>query len=254
MSPEHPEKPISEKQLEANRRNAKKSTGPATIEGKRRSSLNAFRHGLTGQVSVMTDEDRAAHDKFFNAYLADLNPEGAVESDLAQSAAEDAWRLKRARAIEDNIFALGHPDITDTACDHGSHPELVTALAAARTFVADPRKFQLITLYEQRLHRSMQKSLGLLRELQAERKAARHKALGEAQMLAMGNYMKGLPYDPARDFPTENGFVFSSAEINLSIERDLRVQESRYYAQCRWKKGDPYLPVPIKLIELAKAA
>ena len=53
---------ISEKQLEANRSNALLSTGPKTEAGRKRSSMNALRHGLTGQVTTMTDEDRAAHD------------------------------------------------------------------------------------------------------------------------------------------------------------------------------------------------
>jgi hypothetical protein len=42
-------------QIAANRRNAHKSTGPRTEEGKNRSRCNAFRHGLTAQVTLMTD-------------------------------------------------------------------------------------------------------------------------------------------------------------------------------------------------------
>ena len=49
---------LSEKQLEANRRNAQKSTGPKTTEGKSNSSRNNLRHGLTGQISLLPTEDR----------------------------------------------------------------------------------------------------------------------------------------------------------------------------------------------------
>ena len=59
---------ISDKQLEANRTNALLSTGP-TEEGKKRSRLNALRHGITGQVTTMTDEDRTAHDAFSKALM-----------------------------------------------------------------------------------------------------------------------------------------------------------------------------------------
>ena len=86
---------ISEKQLDANRRNAQHSTGPKTEEGKRTSSHNACRHNLTGQVTAMTDEDRIAHDAFSAAMIAYLAPEGALEIQLAQRVATDSWRLNR---------------------------------------------------------------------------------------------------------------------------------------------------------------
>src|SRR5271157_3844748 len=98
----------SEKQIDANRRNALLSTGPKTEVGRNRSRLNALRHGLTGQVTTMTDEDRAAHDQFSKAIMASLAPDGAMEIQLAQRVATDSWRLNRASAIEDNLFALGH--------------------------------------------------------------------------------------------------------------------------------------------------
>jgi hypothetical protein len=67
-------KMISDEQLAANRANALLSTGPKTEEGKKCSSLNARRHGLTGQVTTMTDEDRAAHDNFSKALMQGLAP------------------------------------------------------------------------------------------------------------------------------------------------------------------------------------
>jgi len=55
----------------------------------------------------MTDEDRAAHDKFSEALIESLAPEGAMETQLTQRIATDSWRLNRASAVEDNLFALG---------------------------------------------------------------------------------------------------------------------------------------------------
>jgi hypothetical protein len=97
---------ISEKQLAANRRNARFSTGARTAAGQARSSLNNLRHGLTGQIANLPAEDREAHDRFCGELIDILQPETPIEIQLAQSVAEDNWRLNRAR--ETNIFALGH--------------------------------------------------------------------------------------------------------------------------------------------------
>ncbi len=66
--------PISEKQLVANRANAKLSTGPCTEEGKARASMNGFTSILTGLTAVMTNEDR----KFADAFIADCDVLGAA--------------------------------------------------------------------------------------------------------------------------------------------------------------------------------
>jgi hypothetical protein len=100
--------PISERQLSANRANALRSTGPKSGRGKSAVSLNAVRHGLTGQVAVLPTEDRAAHESFSQAIIGDFAPASATELNIAQAIANDLWRLDRARAIENNMFAVGH--------------------------------------------------------------------------------------------------------------------------------------------------
>src|SRR5215475_13676861 len=88
---------------EINRANAQKSTGPRTPEGKAVSSMNALRHGATAQVTIMPDEDRAAHETFCAGIVSGYAPQGPLEIQIAQSIAEDEWRLNRVRALEQNI-------------------------------------------------------------------------------------------------------------------------------------------------------
>jgi hypothetical protein len=94
-------------QLTANIANAQKSTGAKTEKGKHRTRLNAYRHGLTGQINLLTADEHEAFDKRCTGIRESLDPVGALEIELAQSIAEDHWRLKRARALETGIFALG---------------------------------------------------------------------------------------------------------------------------------------------------
>jgi hypothetical protein len=74
----------TQQQIAANRLNAQHSSGPKTEAGRNRSRMNGVRHGLTGQVTTMTDEDRAAHEQFSKALMKDLAPDGAMEIQLAR--------------------------------------------------------------------------------------------------------------------------------------------------------------------------
>src|ERR1700691_2645068 len=99
-------------QIAANIANAQKSTGATTEKGKYRTRLNAYRHGLTGRICMLTADEHQAFEKHCAGIRDSLQPVGALEIELAQSIAEDHWRLKRARAIETGIFALeqqAHP-------------------------------------------------------------------------------------------------------------------------------------------------
>jgi hypothetical protein len=212
---------LSDKQLAANRANAQLSTGPKSEEGKRRSSLNARRHNLTGQVTAMPEEDRIAHDAFAEALIKSMAPEGALELQLAQRIATDSWRLNRSSAIEDNIFALGFTDHADDI--DADHPELHAALTAARTFTREAKSIELLTLYEQRINRSLQKNLALLQQLQTTRKAQRQAEMEQARKLLQLNEKKGLPYDPAKD-----GFVFSNDQIHAVIDRERRLEQAQH--------------------------
>ena len=210
---------ISDKPLAANRNNALKSTGPKTVEGRKRSSMNALRHGLTGQVTTMTEEDRAAHDKFSQALIKSLAPEGAMEIQLAQRIATDSWRLNRASAIEDNLFALGLHQNAGQLCP--DHEQIDAALTTARVFTEESRQLQILTLYEQRLNRGLQKNLAVLQSLQAARKVQRETEMREASSLLQLSEMNGVEYQPAKD-----GFVFSTSQIHARLDRQQRLHQA----------------------------
>lgn len=211
----------TEKQIAANRANAEKSTGPVTPEGKRRSSQNARRHGITAQTTVMTDEDRLKHDEFIARILDDLAPVGAMELLHATGLAEDSWLLSRCRAQCVNIEAVGHFDGTGDRYDTG-HPEIHTAITGAVTVCEKAKNLELLSLYAQRIQRSVEKHYQALRALQAERKAQDAARLEEARLLFQLAEMNNLPYSPAED-----GFVFSTAEIAVCANRHHRLHLAR---------------------------
>jgi hypothetical protein len=94
------------RQTEANRRNARLSTGPVTEEGKKRSRQNALRHGLTAETVIDALEDAEDYAAFEMAVTADYDAQSAVERELVLRLASLLWRLRRATAIESGLFKI----------------------------------------------------------------------------------------------------------------------------------------------------
>lgn len=94
----------SEKQIEANRRNAACSTGPQSADGKAVVSQNAVRHGLRSQWVVIEGESQAEFDDFRNRLIAQLTPADSLEMFLVDRIAAGFWRLRRTGQIEAEMF------------------------------------------------------------------------------------------------------------------------------------------------------
>src|SRR5437763_15950868 len=94
------------RQVEANRRNARLSTGPVTAEGKSKSRRNAVRHGLTAETVIDALEDAQDYAAFELAVTADYEVQSAVERELVLRLASLLWRLRRATAIESGLFKI----------------------------------------------------------------------------------------------------------------------------------------------------
>jgi hypothetical protein len=108
----------TDRQIAANRENAKKSTGPRTGPGKRRSRRNAFRHGLNAESVITVLEDEAAYRKFEKIVIGDYAPETAIERALVVRLASLLWRLRRAVAIETGLFQIQGRIIRDRYHEH----------------------------------------------------------------------------------------------------------------------------------------
>ena len=94
------------KQIAANRRNASKSTGPTTEEGKQRSRCNAVRHGIAAETAIGALEDAQDYKAFKSAITADYDAQSAVERELVLRLANLLWRLRRATAMETGLFEI----------------------------------------------------------------------------------------------------------------------------------------------------
>jgi len=112
----------SYRQIEANRRNALKSTGPRTESGKEISRRNAMRHGLTGETVISALEDAEDYKAFEAAIIADYEAQSAVERELVLRLASILWRLRRATTMETGLFEIQAEHLRDRRQTRQLHP------------------------------------------------------------------------------------------------------------------------------------
>jgi hypothetical protein len=150
-------------QIAANRRNARKSTGPVTEAGKAAASQNALRHGLTARQIASTDERSADFAEFAAALRLDLAPEGEVEEQLAERVILAAWRLRRAARAERGVIATWAVETSPSFLRHGE-------TTASRIFTRHPESILALARYEATQDRAFGRALALLERRQARRR------------------------------------------------------------------------------------
>jgi hypothetical protein len=94
----------TETQINANRLNAQKSTGPKTPEGKAKVAQNAVTHGLTAFRPVLANENPEEYTLFRDDFIRRHTPIGILEESLAHRAADTLWRLQRAQDYETAVL------------------------------------------------------------------------------------------------------------------------------------------------------
>ena len=177
----------TEAQINANRQNAQKSTGPKTAEGKAAVSQNALKHGLFAAGAVISVEDPADYELYRDEYLAELLPVGMTESVLAERIVSLAWRLQRAERMQNEYFDdMIETEITNPSavrsheyrCDRegieSDDPRYASDhLALGRIATSDwsgDRVIERLMLYERRIENSLYKTLNRLKQYQVIRR------------------------------------------------------------------------------------
>jgi len=186
---------ISDAKIEANRRNAAKSTGPKTPEGKAVSKMNALRHGLLSETVLLPDEDADRLEAFREGILQQLKPMGELEELLAHRVVATAWRLQRVARIEVDLLERSRNDVwpPDPLARYGYERDLGYA------FLNDaqgPECFGKLSRYEAALERALYKALHELQRLQAVR-------AGEPAPVAVDVTVDGGFVSQNRRVPTE---------------------------------------------------
>jgi hypothetical protein len=197
---------LSQAQIDANRRNAQKSSGPRSDTGKAASSRNAITHGLTAKKHILPGEE----DHEFDALLADLisrfRPVGLGEEKLVHLIAADQWRLDRAIPYEAGILIerLNSVDTGDFASierlenqrqNHESNPDRYPpppdppdpAHRLSRAFAFDAgfkNTLGKLNRYQSALQRSIDRSLRQLKIYQEARRASAAAAAEAAKAAA----------------------------------------------------------------------
>jgi len=178
----------SQAQIDANRVNAQKSTGPRTAEGKAVSSQNAVRHGLFAREAVIHGEDPAEFELYREAYLADLRPVGPMESTLAERIVSLSWRLLRAERLQNEAINEQILKISGGRMARATRSLLPGGvrrkLADSGVMEPDPNLGQIfakdsldawlldrLQLYERRIETSMFRTIEQLRKFQRIREA-----------------------------------------------------------------------------------
>jgi hypothetical protein len=152
----------SDKQIRANRRNARKSTGPKTPEGKATISRNALKHGLLSRQSLLPDEDEGTLAQLREHLHSQLQPVGELESLLVERIVAATWRLRRVLAVEAGIYKKQRVGF------------LGEELGLGGAFIQDANganAFSKLSRYETTIERGLYKALHELQRLQAARRA-----------------------------------------------------------------------------------
>jgi hypothetical protein len=213
----------TKRQIAANRRNARKSTGPRTEEGKKRSSRNAITHGLVSRQVLLREEDPDLFRAVREEVWAELRPMGEVETYLAARVVSGIWRMNRIVRIEAQLFNEAPLREVDAEVGIGKIFRLDCAHGGSA--------FAKLLRYETAIDRGIHGALRELRGVQAARRAGEEEEWQDALPAGANGH--------EREFPFEAILTEKQAGRGSAARRDVPSAPNRRKGQGNGGQGRP---------------
>jgi len=167
---------VSQKKVEANRRNAQRSTGPKTEAGKKRSRYNAVKYGIFSAAALQRFgfgiEDTEEFDELLTRLREDREPVGVLEEVLVDRIAVCLWRLKRVLEFEAGTmqkrYRKAEREMPSEFTSNTDTTSLTWCFLDLR--LPEPHEMNLLIRYETTNQRQLAFALTQLERLQRARK------------------------------------------------------------------------------------
>jgi hypothetical protein len=195
------------KQIDANRENAQKSTGPSSADGLKRSSLNSTTHGFTGQTLVLSAAEQAPYEAFVQQMRQEFNPCTAESRELLQNYTDLRWSIQQITVQQNNILA-----IMNVITQHHIDTDDLAGMDAA--LEPHTRRLKILGTYEQRRRRAAKETLTEFNKVEQEHYNAQQEHLRAAADAHQDFQKLGQTWDPK-----EFGFVCSLQQIEQFIAK-----------------------------------
>jgi len=166
----------SKRQLDANRRNAKKSTGPKTPEGRAAVRLNGVKHGLQAETLILPGEKESDFTDLLQSFEAEHQPAAPLEEALVRRLASAVWRQNRLYRFEAGFLAASLDKLADAA-DNRKYEGVGSSGRLAQIVQRDAESSHTIptlSRLEARLEGSFYKALHALQRPRAQREGENH--------------------------------------------------------------------------------
>jgi hypothetical protein len=251
--------------------NSQKSTGPTSNAGRQRASMNAFKHGLTGNRMILQAHEHEAYQRLAAELNKDLTPKTELEHQLVQKLIDCHTRLNRIAALDGNILNFGLTQ-NETDADHlgdqdaddqygrdqnGSDQSDATETIAAqcRSWIENADSFEKLGRYESRISRQMLQYTKELERLQTDRAERERDAAWKATCLRRDErHEQEKAAEQAEAQAKAEAKTKAIAEARQAYENKTTTINSGSFRQTPSTASDPSgLPAP-KLNDFAPAA